>query len=81
VSSSIFTSSNLDGLRGLENSGFSEFVSVRMVCSDEHLESLDERVLMLNVPDTRRDVDEDMRVVAEESCSGAGGNKCKDLTK
>jgi len=51
----------LDGLRGPGNSRLSrEFVSVR---SEESLESLNERELMLNAPDTRRDVNEGITAV------------------
>jgi len=52
-----------DGLRELENLWLgtsSEFVSVR---SEESLESLEEHELILNAPDTLRDVDEGMTVV------------------
>jgi len=71
---------------GLENSGISEFVSVRMLCSEERLESPDEHERMLNAPETCRDIDSDEGIesgcVGEERCnSGAGRNKCKDLTK
>jgi len=51
-------------LRGLGNSRFSiGFVSIR---SEESLESLDEREMMLNAPDTRRDVNEGMTVIGLE---------------
>jgi len=56
-SASIMTSILDARHRGLGNSGLSsEFVSVRLCSEESPIEPLDERELMLNAPDTRRDI-------------------------